>query len=346
MYKVGIWGQFGDGGPIADGQAVRTTIITKEVERKYGCENVLRVNTNNWKKRPIQFLWESLMLAVKSKNVVIFPADNGFKTYVPLLTILNKVLHRNLLYVVIGGFLPSLLSRDKKYIKMLNQFSAMFVQTENIKNDLEELGLTNIRYITNLKRIEPVAEETLCINNSDCIKVCLFSRITENKGVLDAIEAVRLANEKIGEIKIQLDMYGIVADNFKDTFEEALLHSKGFVNYKGVVDYDKTVQVLKNYFALLFPTYFHGEGFPGCFIDAFNSGLPIIATDWLYNHDLVTPGDNGLLVPIKDPQALCDAILKLYYDRELAYTLSKGSWNMAKEYEPDSVLADFYDAIV
>ena len=30
-YKIGIWGQFGDGGKIADGQAVRTTVITEEL---------------------------------------------------------------------------------------------------------------------------------------------------------------------------------------------------------------------------------------------------------------------------------------------------------------------------
>lgn len=31
LKKVGIWGQYGDGGPIADGQAVRTTITTEEL---------------------------------------------------------------------------------------------------------------------------------------------------------------------------------------------------------------------------------------------------------------------------------------------------------------------------
>jgi len=32
-YKIGIWGQFGDGvNKIADGQAVRTTIITAETK--------------------------------------------------------------------------------------------------------------------------------------------------------------------------------------------------------------------------------------------------------------------------------------------------------------------------
>ena len=36
LKKVGIWGQYGDGGPIADGQAVRTTITTEKLIIKYG----------------------------------------------------------------------------------------------------------------------------------------------------------------------------------------------------------------------------------------------------------------------------------------------------------------------
>ena len=36
-YQIGIWGQYGDPGTrIADGQAVRTTIITRELEKRYG----------------------------------------------------------------------------------------------------------------------------------------------------------------------------------------------------------------------------------------------------------------------------------------------------------------------
>ena len=50
MYKIGVWGQFGDGGKIADGQAVRTTIITNELCRRYGDSAVKTVNTNAWNK--------------------------------------------------------------------------------------------------------------------------------------------------------------------------------------------------------------------------------------------------------------------------------------------------------
>ncbi len=54
-YKIGVWGQYGDGGKIADGQAVRTTIITKELQMRYGNDAVGVVNTNGWKKHPLRF---------------------------------------------------------------------------------------------------------------------------------------------------------------------------------------------------------------------------------------------------------------------------------------------------
>lgn len=341
-YKVGIWGQFGDGGAIADGQAVRTTIITGELKNRYGENAVVCVNTNAWYKRKIRFFFESVGLLAKADSVVIAPADNGFKVIVPLLTAANIFYRKKLLYIVIGGFLPKLLEDKPKYIKMLKKFDAMFVQTENIKNDLEKLGLGNIEFVTNLKRITSVPCESVTVDNSEDIKLCTFSRITEDKGILDAVAAVKLANEKLGGKRVTLDMYGMVADEFKERFDVLLKENSDIIAYKGVAPYDKTVEVLKDYFALVFPTYYHGEGFPGGFIDAFNSALPVIATDWLYNKDLITHRENGLLVPIKDPQALCDAILTLYNDRALRRDLALNSLKKAEEYSPDKVLADFY----
>lgn len=50
-YKIGIWGQYGaPGQKIADGQAVRTTVVTRELENRYGKNNIGIANTNGWKK--------------------------------------------------------------------------------------------------------------------------------------------------------------------------------------------------------------------------------------------------------------------------------------------------------
>lgn len=100
--KIGIWGQFGDGGPIADGQAVRTTITTQELIKKYGESEVHILNTNAWRKHPIKFFFSTVNLLKKCKNVIILPADNGLKMIVPVYNLFNKVYQRKLFYIVIG----------------------------------------------------------------------------------------------------------------------------------------------------------------------------------------------------------------------------------------------------
>ncbi len=345
MRKIGIWGQYGDGGKIADGQAVRTTIITKELILRYGKDRVQVVNTNNWRKHPVSFLWKSFMLVATSKIVAIAPADNGYKIFVPLLLCFNIFFRRKLIHIVIGGFLPELLITKPSYLKMENKFSAIFVQTDNIKRDLENLGIQNVSISSNPKRLNTRKIEDIKVVKDKNLKICVFSRIYADKGVEDAIEAVKICNEKLGGEFLSLDLYGLLPDSYKERLKELLEKYKSFLSYKGIIDYDKTVEVLQDYFVMLFPTYYHGEGFPGNVIDAYNSGLPMIATDWLYNKDVVLDGKTGLLVPIKNPQALSDAILNLYYNRELHHTFSLNSLKEARKYSPDVVLASLYNFI-
>lgn len=60
-----------------------------------------------------------------------------------------------------------------------------------------------------------------------------------------------------------------------------------YIRYGGLVPFDKSVNVLKDYLALLFPIYYEGEGFAGTLIDAYFAGVPVIAPDWKYNAELV-----------------------------------------------------------
>lgn len=342
MKRIGIWGQYGDGGKIADGQAVRTTIITNELYRRYGKENVATVNTNAWKKHPFSFFFKTVKLYFTSEKVVVLPADNGFKVVVAIYDLLSKLKKRELYDVVIGGYLPKLLEEQPKYIKKLEKYNGLFVQTENIKRDLEKYGLKNIYILSNPKRLNRRTAEDIVLNNEKYLSVCILSRVSEDKGIEDAVDAVRLFNQKYGEIRIKLDIYGMILPQYKERFEQLLTENAEFVAYKGIADYDKTVETLSPYFALLFPTYFHGEGFPGNMIDCFNAGIPVIATDWLYNKDVIKDGYNGLLIPIKNPSALCGALETLYNDREIALAIARNNLEEAKKYDPDEVMKEFY----
>ena len=153
---------------------------------------------------------------------------------------------------------------------------------------------------------------------------------------------MKIANDKIGRIAIKLDMFGLIQPGYEETLQEIIKSNQGIVDYKGIVDYDKTVEKLSSYFAMMFPTYYYGEGFPGNVVDAYNSGLPIIATDWLYNKDVIVDGRNGILVPIKSPTKLADSLLMLYYDRDKHFSMIKNNLEDSRQYHPDIVLREFY----
>lgn len=58
----------------------------------------------------------------------------------------------------------------------------------------------------------------------------------------------------------------------------------------------------------------HREGFPRSAMEAAACGLPIVATDVRGCRQVVADGDTGLLVPVRDPSALTDAIAALATD--------------------------------
>ena len=301
-YQIGIWGQYGDPGTrIADGQAVRTTIITRELENRYGKDVVCVANSNHWEKNPFRFLCRCIYMVANSKKIIIMPADNGFKVFVPILMALNIIFKQELYYVVIGGFLPALLREHPMYLKLVKHFKALFVQTENLKKDLAVLGINNIYILSNLKRLNTRTHDELKENHNQKIKLCVFSRINKEKGVEDAIDAVRKTNKILGGGYVHLDLYGLVPNTYRERLSELLNKNEDIATYCGIVEYDKTVETLKQYFALLFPTFYYGEGFPGNLIDAFHSALPIIATDWMYNKEIVHDGVHGILVPPHRP---------------------------------------------
>jgi glycosyltransferase involved in cell wall biosynthesis len=113
------------------------------------------------------------------------------------------------------------------------------------------------------------------------------------------------------------------------------------ITYKGVLDYSIVSIEISKYFALLFPTYYHGEGFAGCLIDAFFAGLPIIATDWLYNKEILKEGINALIVKPKDSGDLAKAIIILYNNRTLAFQMASNNYKKSFNYDVNTVFEPF-----
>jgi len=85
------------------------------------------------------------------------------------------------------------------------------------------------------------------------------------------------------------------------------------------------------------------EGFPNSLVEAMACGIPVISTDCPSGPvEIIEPGKNGLLVPVKDPGALAEAVLRVLEDGKLSRRLANDAQrrsmdfsivNIVKKYE-------------
>ena len=65
------------------------------------------------------------------------------------------------------------------------------------------------------------------------------------------------------------------------------------------------------------------EGAPLSLLEAMSCGLPVVATDVGGISEIVTDGENGVLVPFGDIDALANKLYALLIDRKLASRLGQ-----------------------
>ncbi len=159
----------------------------------------------------------------------------------------------------------------------------------------------------------------------------------KEKGIEDAAKAVETVNERLGYCALTLDIYGQVWEEYKERFDMVQKDFSAYVRYCGSIDADKSVEVLKDYFALLFPTYYEGEGFAGTLIDAYSAGIPVIATDWRYNAELVTES-TGFIYKTGDQDALVEILVSVVKNPSLMLRKKKMCIEEANKYRIDKAV--------
>lgn len=339
MRKLTIIGHFGKDKNFLDGQTVKTKIVTEELEKQLGKENLYKVDTYGGKKALPKLFFKSIGALRKSENVIILPAHNGLKFFVPVLKFFNKIFKRKLYYIVIGGWLANYVNGKQRLAKKLKRFDGIFVETSTMKVALELQGFTNVFVMPNCKDLAILQENELVYPKAEPYKLCTFSRVCKQKGIEEAVNAVISANEHFGRTVYTLDIYGQVDAGETEWFDNLQKAFPEYVKYGGLVPFDKSVEVLKDYFALLFPTLFYTEGIPGTIIDAYAAGLPIISSKWLNFDDIL---DDSVCVSYEFSEN--DKLLEILKDDELITKLNSLKTNClakAKEYLPEKVVGEF-----
>ena len=343
--KIAIIGHFGGNENLTDGQTVKTKILYDELTMKTEWE-IQKIDTYYKNKNPMKLAIQTFKAVTEKKDIIVLLSSNGMRFYFPLLYWANMLLGTRVYHDVIGGNLDSYIKHNPKYVKYLNSFKVNWVETELLKERVEVCGITNCEIIPNFKRLSVLPESAVGIEENGAFHFCTFSRVTKEKGIEDAIAAVEKINLDAGETVCTLDIYGLIDTKYKKRFFEIMGKTTPCVKYKGIVPFDKSVDAIKDYTALLFPTTWDGEGFPGTIVDAYSAGLPVIATDWNSNSEVIKDGKTGLIYSHEDKDGLILSMKKFIgYDASVRMIMKGNCLAMAKEYMPEKWISKIKNRI-
>lgn len=298
--------------------------------------NLKIIDTEKWRKNPSILISLFITICFNPKAKFILATDNmsGYRT----LQVLNMFPRkRSIIYWIIGGSIADWIKEGKVKRKPYEIVEWFLAEGKKMQNTFAECGFKNTIYVPNFKNIGYIPSKSDKANT--LLKLVFLSRIIPEKGCNIIIEAIRTLASQYKE-RVCVDFYGPIENSYEAEFYQRI-NSEPNISYKGFLDLrnHQNYDILANYDVMLFPTYWHGEGFPGIMIDAFVSGLPIIASDWNLNADIIEDGKTGIILKNNNVETLREAIVYCVDNKSFVKSLSKECQGRAHDYNIRNVLS-------
>ena len=221
-----------------------------------------------------------------------------------------------------------------------------------VKNDLINGKITrkpmkvlangNVRGIEldHYRRTAEVEEEAAKIRKEGVLTFVFIGRLVRDKGIHELVEAfVRLNKENphtrlvlVGRTEAELDPLNEETQHIINTHDaiEAVGSQNDVRPWLAASD------------VLAFPSY--REGFPNVVIEAGAMGLPSIVTNINGCNEIIIPGENGLIIPPRDADALYEAMKEMCENDEKRVYLTKNAReSVASRFDCQIVRRALYD---
>lgn len=331
--KVILIGRINRGHLPIGGETAKNQALVEELG-KYCRVTALDFYRN--KRRPwvyLQALW-ALLTKPKASIILSTTASNIY----PLLKAFKRFgIKRNIIHWVIGGAFDQLVETGRFNINVLNEARLHIVESQQMATRLEQCGLQGVRYVPNFRKI-PLVAKPAPERQEGLTRFVYMSRIMKVKGVGEILQCAKRLNESLHD-RFSIDFYGRLDAAYEQEFRQAVQQLPN-AEYKGVLNLHEVsgYETLATYQAMLFPTFHPSEGFAGAIIDAYIAGIPVIASDWNHNREVVKDGETGIIIPVHDTEALTQTMRDIIEGKTNISLLADHAKKEAEKYRTENVI--------
>lgn len=187
------------------------------------------------------------------------------------------------------------------------------------QEDIVRLPVVNPQYVADYSRTPGFSE------NDEFIAVYL-GRLLEAKGVFNLLESVELVSGEDINVNMKFIGDGPEKESLKETARANNIIEN--VEFTGKVPHEDALRLLSQSDVLVLPS--NSEGMPRVIIEAFEIGVPVIASPAGGIPNVVIDRETGIIA--QTPTEIANSLMYLYENEEEAKILAKNAQNVVENW--------------
>jgi glycosyltransferase involved in cell wall biosynthesis len=246
------------------------------------------------------------------------PLSPCIKTTLPIVATVHTPMltdTRSIEVVTLQSIIQILMAKLVSYpieIKLIKRANVLTTVSHSVVNELKEYGVDP----NSIEVIGNGVDETLFtpIKKRSGDRYILYTgRLAYRKGLFDLIECSQYIFRECPDVHFVITGKGPILNKLKKAIMKRGYEDR--FRFLGYVSRERLIEVYQNATIFLLPS--HYEGLPTVLLEAMSCGLPVVATAVSGTLDVISNGENGILIPPKNPKFMANAILTLLDDGQL-----------------------------
>lgn len=215
-------------------------------------------------------------------------------------------------------------SNSQRILDELNRADRIVIPSSFVKNSFLLKGFAQEKLFCNpygvsLDTFVP-APRMIKINSP--IRIAFAGALSVRKGVVYLLEAIRLLNLK--GVRTELYLYG----DWEDDLASIVKKYSAQITHQGGLSQQNLAMSLAQADVFVLPSL--AEGMARVVLEAMACGVPCIVTPNTGYEEIIINGENGLIVPIRNSEAIADCIQMLYEDPVMRNSMASRALSTAQ----------------